>query len=279
MSEDFAQIKRRATALFEQNPYPSALWNRDLRIIDCNNAFSVLTGISRDRAVSMTYKDIKVVSVSGEGFEEAGRYKRAVKGEGTFEFPAGVKVVVRDTIPILDETGNVENILTIYADVTKERATEAEIQARQARTAKIMDYLKHEVSTMSTLYSKMAEGDLTVRYKITEPDADTKDVHDQIGTLRDAVRGIVINLEKNIRDVNGKMTDMTSTADNANKSIEDASKGVNQIAKNASEVSDNAQKAAEGIDQMSKAMQDDERGCRGDHLEHGKCLHPGKERE
>jgi len=121
---------------------------------------------------------------------------------------------------------------------------------------KVQNFMEKEVASLSNVYAQMAAGDLTVRYEITKPDDDTKEVYDQIIKLRDAVRGIVINLEKNIGDVNKKMQNLTSTADNANKSIEDASKGVNQIAKNAGVVSENAQKAAEGVDQMSKAMQD-----------------------
>jgi len=256
MSEDIAQIKRLETALFEQNPYPSTLWTKNLKIADCNAAFVELTGFPRDRLLSMTAKDVKVISASGEGFEEAGLFKRAVRGECVFDFPSGQKTVVRNTIPIFDESGNIENILTIYRDVTGERATEKEVELRQARSAKAMDYMRNEVNTMSALYQKMAEGDLTVRYKITDSDEDTKDVHDQIVRLRDAVRGIVVSLETNIRDVNGKMTELTSSADTATSSIEDGSKGVQQIAQNTTKVSANAEKAAQGVDQIAKAMQD-----------------------
>jgi len=256
MSEDNAQLKRRETALFEQNPYPSILWNKSLKIVDCNSALLELTGYPRDRLLAMTFKDFKVLSASGEGFAEAERYKRPVKGECVFEFPSGEKNVVRNTIPICDEAGSIENILTIYRDVTEERAAETEVQSRQVRTAKVMDYMKHEVNSMSALYQKMAEGDLTVRYTITDPDADTKEVHDQIIRLRDAVRGIVVSLETNIRDVNKKMDVLTSTADTATNSLQDGSKGVQQIAQNTSKVSGNAEKVSQGVDQIAKAMQD-----------------------
>lgn len=256
MSDDILQIKRRAAALFQQSPYATALWSTDLKVADINEAFTELTGYSRDKALSMNYKNFKVMSASGEGFEEAARYKRHVKGEGTFDFPSGKKIVIRHTIPLLDENGSIENVLTIYRDVTEEQKETAQIQQQQARSAKIVGFLKNEIDSMSHNYNKMAEGDLTVRYEITKPDEDTQEIYGQITKLRDAVRGIVINLEKNIRDVNKKMIDLTSTADNATRSIEDGSKGVQQIAVNAGKVSSNAEKAAQGVDQIAKAMQD-----------------------
>jgi methyl-accepting chemotaxis protein len=256
MDEDFSQVKRRATALFQQSPYATALWSADLKIADANDAFIELTGYSRDRAISMTPKDFRVIASSGEGFNEATRYKRPAQGEGTFEFLTGQKTIVRHTIPLLDANGAIENILTIYRDITDERRIQEEIQQRQARTTKIFAYLNKEVETMSALYAKMAEGDLTVRYEITRPDEDTQAVHDQICKLRDAVRGIVLNLEKNIRDVDKQMLDLTTSADSATRSIEEGAKGVQQIAQNAGRVSSNAEKVSQGIDQIAKAMQD-----------------------
>ena len=79
---------------------------------------------------------------------------------------------------------------------------------------------------LSKTYARAAEGDLTARYDITKPDEDTKETYDTIIVLRDAVRGIIVNLENNIKDVNKKMENLTSTADNATRSIEDGSKGV-----------------------------------------------------
>lgn len=256
MDEDFAQIKRRATALFQQSPYATALWSTDLKIVDINDAFGELTGFSRDKALSMTPTEFKVIAASGEGFDEAVRYRRHAKGDGTFEFPTGKKIVVRHTIPLLDQNGAIENILTIYRDVTEEQKGQEEIRYRQEKSAKVMDYMKKEVDTMSAIYGKMAQGDLTARYEITPPDEETREVHDQIIKLRDAVRGIVTNLEKNIRDVNKKMLDLTTTADNATRSIEEGSKGVQQIAQNAGNVSSNAEKASQGVEQIAKAMQD-----------------------
>jgi methyl-accepting chemotaxis protein len=185
---------------------------------------------------------LKYLKNSGESVTEAINSRHKTIGESTLETPSGLHVVLRTNIPILNEKGEVKLVYITYNEIT--------------RVVKTREYMEKEVSTMITVYGKMAAGDLTVRYDITKPDEDTKETYEQIIKLRDAVRGIVVSLEKNIGDVNKHMQNLTTTADNANKSIEEASKGVNQIAKNAGGVSENAQKAAEGVDQMAKAMQD-----------------------
>jgi methyl-accepting chemotaxis protein len=256
MDDAFEKIERRATALFQQSPYATMLWDTNLQIVDFNDALLNLTGYNRDRVRSMTLRDFKVVSASGEGFEEAKRKKQTVMGEGVFDFPAGMKTVQRHTIPLLDKSGTIENILTIYRDMTKEREEMELIKQTQIHATKIQEYMEHEVDQLARLYRIAAEGDLTLRYDLTKPDEYTKETYEQIDKLRSAVRLIIQNLKTNIGDVNKQMQNLTSTADNATSSIGDASKSVAQIAKNSGKVSENAEKAASGVDQISKAMQD-----------------------
>ena len=234
--------------MFEYNPLAQVIIDRDLKFIRINPAFAKLFGYPPDRLIALRITDlksqglIKYLKESGKSYTDAIASKKRAFGGIVTDGPTGMHVLERANIPIMNEKGDVAYVYIVFHDVT--------------RITKVQDFMEKEIVELGKAYSRMAEGDLTVRYEITSPDDDTKKVYEQIVRLRDSVRGIVISLEKNIGDVNKKMTDLTSTADNANKSIEDASKGVNQIAKNAGEVSDNAQKAAEGVDQMSKAMQD-----------------------
>jgi methyl-accepting chemotaxis protein len=256
MDDEFAKIQRRAAALFQQSPYATALWSTSLKIVDVNGAFLELTGYPRDQLLSMSPKDFKVISASGEGFEEARRSKRHAKGEGVFDFSTGIKTVVRHTIPLMDDKGEIENILTIYADVTTERKAQDEIQERQARTAKTMEYMEREVDRLAFEYGNAANGDLTVHYDLTSPDEDTRAVYILVKKLQDSVRGIIKNLRLSIGDVDSRMQNLTSTTQNTSRSIEDATKGVQQIAVNTSKVSDNCTKISEGFEQITKAMQD-----------------------
>jgi len=234
--------------MFEYNPLAQVVVDKDLNFVKINSGFVKLFGLSQDRLMGMKITDLrsqgllKYLKDSGKTYRDAIIQKKRTFGESTIESPTGTHIIQRANIPIMDVKGEVAYVYITYHDITK--------------IIKSQEFMAHEVDELSKAYGKMAEGDLTVRYEITKPDEDTKDTYEQIIKLRDAVRGIVINLEKNIGDVNKQMTDLTSTTDNAAKSVEDASKSVNQIAKNAGVVSENAQKSSEGIEQMSKAMQD-----------------------
>ena len=234
--------------IFEQTPLALLLIDREYRNIEANPEFSRMIGVSRDVILSMKITDfkdrgmLKYIRDSGESFESAVSNKRVAHGKSTLETPAGKKEVLRTIVPLLDEKGDLEYVYIAYNDITK--------------MTKVHDYMANEVDELAKIYALMAQGDLTPRYKLTEPDADTKENYDILVKLRDAVRGIVVALENNLGDVNKRMQNLTSTSDSATRSVEDASKSVNQIAKNAGQVSENAQKASEGIEQMAKAMQD-----------------------
>ena len=234
--------------IFEATPLALLLVDKQMRNIKTNNEFCRMTGVSRDVILSMKITDfkdrgvIKYLKDSGETFADAVSGKRIAHGKSTLETPAGRLEVLRSIVPLLDEKGEVEYVYVTYNDITK--------------LVKSQEFMAKQVDELARGYAKMAEGDLTIRLQLQEPDADTKEVNDQILKLRDAVRGIVISLEKNLGDVNKRMQNLTTTSENATRSVDDASKSVNQIAKNAGKVSENAQKSSEGIEQMSKAMQD-----------------------
>jgi methyl-accepting chemotaxis protein len=234
--------------MFEKNPLAQAVVDSNLNIVMMNDAFIKLIGYGRDCLLNMPFTElrtknlIKYLNDSGESVSDAFNQRRTTVGQSTFDTPSGVHIVVRTNIPLLDEKGAVAFVYVTYNEVTK--------------IVRNQDYMAKEIDELSKIYAIMAKGDLTPRYEITKPDADTKETYDQICKLRDAVRGIIVNLEKNIADVNSRMLNLTSTAENATSSIGDASKSVTQIAKNAGKVSENAEKAAQGVDQISKAMQD-----------------------
>ena len=235
-------------AMFEKNPLAHAVTDPNLRILRVNDPFCRLVGFDRDRLVGMPFTEfrsrgmIKYIKDSGESVSDAARTRRTTVGESTMETPSGTHIVVRTNIPILDADGELRLIYVTYNDITK--------------IARSQQYMAREVGELSKVYSKMAEGDLTVRYEITKPDEETKETYEQLIKLRDAVRGIVINLETNIADVNKKMENLTASATGASNSLQDATKGVQQIAVNAGTVSENAEKASQNVEQITKAMQD-----------------------
>jgi methyl-accepting chemotaxis protein len=256
MDDNTAKIERRAIALFHQSPFATTLWSPNLKIVDVNKAFLELSGYSRDRVLNAGPKDFKVISASGDGFQEARTERRNGKGEMVFDFPTGIKTVVRLTVPLMDQDGELENFFTIYQDVTEDRKNLEEIRAGQVRSEKIKKYMDNEVDGFIGACSQAASGDLTVRLEIAKPDNETKETHDQMVRLRDGIRGMIVSIRENVGAVNAKMVALISTSNNAGQCIEDASKGVQQIAVNTGQVSDNTSRIAEGFEQINKAVQD-----------------------
>ncbi len=236
------------TEMFERNPLAHAVVDANLKFVMVNDAFSKLVGYNKDRLLAIKYSDfraqgmMKYLKDSGESVTDAINGRRTTVGQSTIETPSGLHVVVRTNIPLLNEKGDVKYLYLTYNEVTK--------------IVKVQEYMSHEIDEMAKVYAIMASGDLTPRYTISQPDEDTKETHDQIIKVRDAVRAIVVNLENNIADVNKKMQNLVTTADNATHSVEEGSKGVQQIAQNASKVSSNAEKVSQSVDQIAKAMQD-----------------------
>jgi len=234
--------------IFEKNPLAQAIVDSQFRFIMVNEGFVRMIGYSKERLLTMKITDlraqnlIKYLKDYGETFTDCVNQKRMTVGGSTWESPSGKFVVKRTNIPILDQSGSVKYVYIAYNDLTAE--------------VKNQEYMGHEIDELSKIYARMAEGDLTPRYKITEPDADTKETYEQLVRLRDAVRGIIGNLQINIKDVNKRMQELNSTADAATRSMQDASIGISQVAKNASNVSEKSVKVSQNIDEILKAMQD-----------------------
>ena len=234
--------------IFEQTPLALLLVDRQLNNIETNPMFCRMMGVPREQVLSMKFTDfrdrgiLKYLKDSGETVNDAMSQKRVVHGRSTLETPAGRVEVQRTITPLLDEKGEIQYVYIAYNDITA--------------ITKNQEYMGHEIDELSKIYQIMAQGDLTPRYELTQPDADTKETYERIHQLQVAVRGIVTSLQKNIGDVNRQMTELTKAADNATSSTKDASAGVAQIARNAGKVSENAEKAAEGVEQIAKAMQD-----------------------
>jgi len=257
MNEEFEQINRMKNALFEQSPYPTLLCNPDLHVEEANTPLLNLTGYSRAHILSMRIQDFTVISSSGGGFEEVQKTRHSVQGEATFTFPSGTKIVERHVIPLLDNNGEIEKILTIYRDMTSEQENLERIKESQAKAIKIQNYMEHEVEELARSYQKIdVEGDLTIRYELSPPGQYTKEIHEQLKKFQNAVRLIIKDLQDNIGDVNTRMQNLASAAAEATGSIEDASQAIAQIANNVGSVSEHAEKSSLGVEQISRVMQD-----------------------
>jgi methyl-accepting chemotaxis protein len=185
---------------------------------------------------------LKYLEDKGESFANCLEKKQIGVGESTWLASNGIHTAIRTNIPRLNEKGDIKYVYVSYVEITK--------------IVKTQKFMEHEVAELAKNYALIAAGDLTIRYEITKPDDDTRDTYNQIVKLRDAMRGVIKNLQVNIKEVNNQMTALTISAANATSSLKEADKGVQQIAKNAGNVSANAEKAASNVEQIAKAVQD-----------------------
>ena len=234
--------------MFDQSPIAQMIVDRNLKILLVNDEFSRITGHPIQTVVSLNLADlgkrkmITYVRDSGESIVDTLKLKRVTHGQSTLEAPSGHIEILRTNVPLFDERGEVRYIHITYNDIT------AAVKGQR--------YMEQEVGALIGVYEKMAKGDLTPRYALTEPDQDTADIHRQIVRLRDAVRGIVNSLQTNLKEVNERMQRMIDHATTAKNGIHDATTGVQEITENTMRVSDNTEKSSEGILQITRAMQD-----------------------
>ncbi|MFA5331411.1 MAG: methyl-accepting chemotaxis protein [Methanoregula sp.] len=152
------------------------------------------------------------------------------------------------------------NLITSLAEMVKtyldRKTSEQELEDKFQEIKEIEHYMEHEVAQLAATYIRMGNGDLTLRYEITPPGTHTRATCEQITKMQDAVRVIIANLQKNIRDVNAQMTSLTRTTENALKSLQEASRGIGNVAQNSSRVSTNASRSQEKFGQILRAMGD-----------------------
>ena len=206
-------------------------------------------GYSRERLTGMTFTDFKTKSLikylkdTGDSCVTVLTTKRPLKFESKFETSSGVHSLLQSCQPFLDEKGDVKYIYNMYTDISK--------------IEKNRDYLSREIEEFIKVYDQMADWRSHRQPPGKTPeDPDLQDTFNFLTKLRTSVRGIIANLQVNIRDVNNRMLNLTTSTETTSHSVSDAVKGVQVIAQDASKVSSNAEKASQGVDQIAKAMQD-----------------------
>jgi len=236
-------------AMFEKSPLAQAAVDRDLQIIAVNEAFCRMIGYNRDLLTGIKMSDlrgrgwVKYLNSNEDSCAKAVATKRDTTFEARMETRAGTYIVIQSCQPVLDEKGEVKYVYNTYTDLTK--------------IVKNDEYMAREIDAFVKVYDRMAAGDLTANHEVSVPeDPDVRETFRVLEKLRESVRGIIKNLQANIKDVDVRMQELRDTTENETRNIEDASSGIKQTARDATEVSANAEKASLGVEQIARAMQD-----------------------
>ena len=232
---------------FHGSHIPQAIISTGLVFLEVNQAFCNLVGLPQKDIIGLAMKDLKDRHIveyfndSGETFQDAIREKRVTHGQSSIKTKAGSFVIERANTPLM-EGNELKYIMIIYNDITK--------------IVKAKEYMAEEIKMMADTYRKAAEGDLTIRYKITEPDEYTKDAYADLVILRDVMdenvgnlRGSIVETRKEVEAVN-KVTEVVAA------SIIEINNAASQLSANSVVVNGNIEKVDRSIHDILKGMDD-----------------------
>jgi methyl-accepting chemotaxis protein len=117
---------------------------------------------------------------------------------------------------------------------------QTDIMKAQRKSAKISEYQTHEVKQLSSILDRMADGDLTVNYRMADGDEDTTDT-------RESFAGIATAFGKTLEGLNeilGKV----------NVAVNQVSAGSNQVSSSSQSLSEGATEQAASLEEISATM-------------------------
>lgn len=153
-------------------------------------------------------------------------------------------------VPVKDQSGAVIGAFEIFTDLT-------EIKNAQKKAEKVAGYQDEEVSKLSDVLGKMANGDLSVDYTVNESDADTEEVHKSFTGIQEALNATLQSLNEILSQVNVSIEQvaagsrqvsdssqaLSQGATEQASSLEETSASINQIAAQTRQNAENASQA------------------------------------
>jgi methyl-accepting chemotaxis protein len=130
-------LRQRSETIIQQNPMPILVVDPTLEITMANAAYADMSGIPKDQVVGRSLRDFKVTSQKGSGLRQVLREKKQAYAEVVVELPSGTHTLEQYGIPLFDEKGDIESVLIVYNDVTRQREGEEEIRAQMENVAEL----------------------------------------------------------------------------------------------------------------------------------------------
>lgn len=135
--DEVNMLLKGSDTIIQENPIPMLVVDPQFRIKMANAAYAEMSGIPMEQAVGRSLRDFKVKSQKGSGLRQVLQEKKRVEAEVVVELPAGTRILEQYGIPLLDSAGEIESILIVYNDVTRQREWEEEIKSQMADIAEL----------------------------------------------------------------------------------------------------------------------------------------------
>jgi methyl-accepting chemotaxis protein len=246
--DEVALLKLRSDIIVNQNPMPIMLMNTGFKIIMVNDAYISLTGLARERLTGMSAKDFKILKQEGEGLKKVLQEQKRSFGEITIEFPNGTHILQQYGIPIVDTKGNLQTIVCVYNDITKQREQEGKIKGMMEDARSSAELLSASASELQTGLAKIAGGDLTYRVSVDEADPLVR-LKTDYNVAVDAIVAV-------LSDLTQAMVKLDSTINDTIRSTEEIAKATEQVAISSQKAADNSKLQITNVEKISKEISD-----------------------
>ncbi|MGB8819957.1 MAG: PAS domain-containing methyl-accepting chemotaxis protein [Methanoregula sp.] len=246
--EEVAALKKRSDIIVMQNPMPIMLMDTSFKIIMANEAYTSLTGLSKEKLHGMNAREFKILSQTGEGLKKVLTGKTRSFGEITIEFPKGLRILEQYGIPMLDAQQNISTILCVYVDVTARREQEKKIQVMMEEAKAGAELLSASAAELQTGLAKIAAGDLTFQLSIDDADPLVL-LKKDYNTSAVAIRSVITELMQAIQKLDVTIQDTIRSTDEIAKATE-------QVAISSQKATDNAKEQLTSVEKISGVISD-----------------------
>jgi len=246
--DEVALLKLRSDIIVNQNPMPIMLMNTGFKIIMVNDAYIDLTGLARDRLIGMSAKDFKILEQQGEGLKKVLQEQKRSFGEIKIEFPTGVRILHQYGIPMVDPKGNLQTIVCVYNDITKQREQEAKINGMMEEARANAELLTASAAELQTALAKIAAGDLT--YHVSVDDADP------LARLKADYNKAVDSIKAVLSELTQAMAKLDATINDTIRSTEEIAKATEQVAISSQKAADNSKLQLTNVEKISSEISD-----------------------
>jgi methyl-accepting chemotaxis protein len=136
-NEEIEQLRNRSETIVKENPIPMLMTDAGFVVVEANPAYATMSGISLDRIIGMSVREIKILEQKGEGAKVAVKEKKRAFGEVTVELPSGTHILEQYVVPILDASREIASLLFVYNDVTEQRREHVELVKKMEEAASL----------------------------------------------------------------------------------------------------------------------------------------------
>jgi methyl-accepting chemotaxis protein len=133
--DEITELHRTSDTIVQQNPIPMLMTNPVFIVIEANEAYAKMSGISRDRVIGMSLRDVKILEQKGEGARVAIEKKQRAFGEVTVELPSGTHILEQYVMPIVNANNEIMHLLFVYNEVTEQRRSQQDLQKKMDEVA------------------------------------------------------------------------------------------------------------------------------------------------